>query len=94
MVEILIDLQFANSLNENEEYVDSEEINYSTADFYYSVLHKHQVIDTIFEKSFIYYSSYPEKLEEIYSEVLDEVNQMNSELLELSNQPLDLSPTE
>lgn len=94
MVDILIDLHISNSLYENGQYENGQYLNYSSSDFYYSVLQKHQVVDSVFEKSFIYYSSYPEKLEEIYSKVLDKVNQMNTELLESINQPLDLGTTE
>jgi hypothetical protein len=43
------------------------------------VLEKHQVADTVFEKSYVYYASQPRKFEKMYRESMNLLNEMEEE---------------
>jgi predicted DNA-binding transcriptional regulator len=62
----------------------------SSANFYYSVLDKYQVPDSVFEKSFIYYASQPKKFEKMYRQVMNQLNEMEQEFSGRSNDILEL----
>ncbi len=74
MVEMLFDLHMAESTYKRMRY-DSTLRNSSSANFYYSVLEKHEVPDSVFEKSFIYYASKPKDFEKMYREVMNKLSE-------------------
>jgi hypothetical protein len=90
MVQIITDMHLAESVYQNRRYSSDQVIQFTEADFYYSVLHKYQVADSTFEKSVIYYSSFPTEFEKIYSRVLDNLNEMEQDLLQKQQQPVDI----
>lgn len=75
MIEMLVDIHLAEATF-NHMRNDSIVKNSSSANFYYSVLAKYEVADSVFEKSFIYYASSPKKFEEMYREVLSKLNEI------------------
>lgn len=48
--------------------------------FYYSIFKKYKIDRDIFVESIDYYSQYPEKFEEIYTEVINRLSETQSEL--------------
>ena len=50
----------------------------SSTDLYYSVLKKYSVADTVFIRSLIYYSSFPKEYEKMHTEIVDNLNQMET----------------
>lgn len=75
MIDMLVDVHLADAaftIMRNDSLV----IKSSSTDFYYSVLEKYQVPDSIFEKSFVYYASNPKKFEKMYREVMNKLSKM------------------
>lgn len=71
----IADIVFQNqsaSLMETKRVLTSE-------DLYYSVLKKYNVPDSLFEKSFVYYASFPKDFEKIYAAVLDKATQIQEQ---------------
>lgn len=75
MIEMLVDIHLAEATF-NHMRNDSIVKNSSSANFYYSVLAKYEVPDSVFEKSFIYYASSPKDFEEMYREVMSKLNEI------------------
>jgi hypothetical protein len=74
MVDMLFDLHMAEATFNRMRY-DSVLSNSSSANFYYSVLEKYEVPDSVFEKSFIYYASDPKSFEKMYREVISRLGE-------------------
>jgi hypothetical protein len=89
MVSILVDLHVADAVFQNKGNAGPLE-KLKSEDIYYSVLKKYNVADTIFEKSFIYYSYFPKEFEKIYANVLDRVNQMQEKVNPREKKELDV----
>jgi len=51
------------------------------------VLEKHQIVDSVFRKNFDYYITQPEKLAEIYDQVIQELSKQQAEALIKENEP-------
>ncbi len=90
MVDMLADMHIANSMYLMKEYPNSDSLNFKSQDFYYSVLNKHEVTDTLFEKSLLYYMHYSKDYEKIYSKVLDKLSSMEQEYSIKEGQPVDI----
>lgn len=75
MIEMLVDIHLAEATFNHMRY-DSIIRNSSTENFYYSVLQKHEVADSVFEKSFVYYASDPKEFEELYREVINKLSEI------------------
>lgn len=50
--------------------------NRTSADFYYSVLRKYNVPDSVFEKSFVFYASTPRSFEKMYRKVMNRLSEI------------------
>lgn len=72
MIEMLVDIHLAEATFNHMRY-DSIVRNSSSANFYYSVLEKYQVPDSVFEKSYVYYVSDPKNFEKMYREVVNKL---------------------
>jgi hypothetical protein len=90
MIEMLKDIHLAEATFSNRRYQDTLLSKSSSANFYYSVLDKYQVPDSVFEKSFIYYASQPKKFEKMYRQVMNQLNEMEQEFSGRSNDILEL----
>jgi len=75
MIEMLIDIHLAEATFNHMRY-DSIIRNSTTENFYYSVLQKHGVADSVFEKSYVYYASDPKEFEKLYREVINKLAEM------------------
>jgi hypothetical protein len=89
MVNILYDMHVADAIFQNKGN-DKPLEKLKSEDFYYSVLKKYNIADTVFEKSMIYYSNFPKDFEKIYSAVLDRANQAQEELKLQEKKPVDI----
>lgn len=89
MIEMLVDIHIAEATFNHMRY-DTLMKNSSSANFYYSVLEKYQVPDSVFEKSFVFYASFPKAFEEMYREVLNQLNEMEQEYSGRKNDLLEI----
>ena len=69
MIDMLVDIHIAEATFNKMRY-DSIMKKTTSADFYYSVLDKYEVPDSVFEKSFIFYASVPRDFEKMYRKVM------------------------
>ncbi len=74
MIEMLVDIHMAEATFIHMRY-DSIVKRSTSANFYYSVLEKYQIPDSVFEKSFVYYASNPKHFEEMYREVMNKLSE-------------------
>ncbi|MDO8952073.1 MAG: DUF4296 domain-containing protein [Draconibacterium sp.] len=74
MINMLVDIHLAEATFNRMRY-DSIMRNSSSVNFYYSVLEKYEVPDSVFEKSFVYYASNPKNFEKMYREVMNKLSE-------------------
>jgi hypothetical protein len=79
MIEMLTDIHLAEATFNARRHRDSLVMKSSSADFYYSILDKHQVPDSVFEQSFVFYASQPRKFEKMYRQAMNRLNEMDQE---------------
>lgn len=82
MIDMIVDVQLAQISFNFRDRQDSLISHTTATDFYYSVLNKYQVPDSVFEKSFVYYASNPKKFEKMYRKVINKLNEMKQEYSE------------
>lgn len=78
MIEMLADIHLAEATFTRFRYDTTMQHSTST-DFYYSILDKYQVPDTLFEQSFVYYASTPKSFEEMYRKVMNKLSALEQE---------------
>lgn len=88
MVDMLVDVHLAESAYYDRANKDSLVMKTTPTDFYYSILDKHQVPDSVFEQSFIYYTSNPKNFEKMYRQVMNRLSEMEQEFSGRKNEPL------
>ena len=74
MIDMLVDIHMAEATFNKMRY-DSLVRKSSSVNFYYSVLDKYQVPDSVFEKSFVYYASNPKRFEGMYRKVMNKLSE-------------------
>lgn len=89
MINMLIDIHIADATYAQMRY-DSIFRNTPSSNFYYSILEKYQVPDSVFEKSMIYYSSTPKHFEEMYRKVMNKLSEIEQEYSGRKNELLEL----
>lgn len=94
MVEMLVDVHIAEATFQNLRGRDTLVRNSSSANFYYSILEKHQVADSVFEKSFVYYAAFPKEFEKIYRDVTNILNEMEQDFSGRKNDILEFDTEE
>jgi len=93
MIDLLVDIHIAEATYSQMRY-DSIFRNTPSSNFYYSILEKHGVADSVFEKSFIFYSSTPKEFEQMYRKVMNKLSQIEQEYSGRKNELLDVDPIE
>lgn len=78
MIDMLVDIHLADATY-IEMRMDSMVRKSSSADFYFSVLEKYHVPDSVFEKSFVYYAANPKKFEKMYREVMNRLSTLEQQ---------------
>lgn len=89
MIEMLVDIHIAEATYVQMAH-DSIIRNSSAVNFYYSILDKYQVPDSVFEKSFIFYASTPKQFEEMYKDVMSKLSEKEQEFSGRKNELLDI----
>lgn len=89
MIDMLVDIHIAEATYVQMRY-DSIFRNTPASNFYYSILEKYQVPDSVFEKSFVFYSSTPKQFEEMYRKVMNRLSVIEQEYSGRKNELLDL----
>jgi hypothetical protein len=74
MINMLVDIHLAEATF-NHRRNDSIVRKSSSVNFYYSVLEKYEVPDSVFERSFVYYASNPKNFEKMYREVMNKLSE-------------------
>jgi hypothetical protein len=90
LVGILVDIHLSNAVFQIRRYSSEQLKKYSESDFYYSVLRKHNVADSVFETSLIYYSSKPKEFEKIYTRVINKLTEIEQEESKKMQRPVNL----
>jgi hypothetical protein len=90
MIEIIVDAHLAEATFNMRRNQDSLVMKSSSTDFYYSVLKDHQVTDSVFEQSFVYYASFPKQFEKMYQDVMNKLNEIEQEYSGRKNDLLEL----
>ena len=90
MINMLTDIHLAEATFKNRQYQDSLVMKSSSASFYYSVLEKYQIPDSVFEQSYLYYISRPKKFEKMYRQVMNKLNELEEEFSGRKREQLDL----
>jgi len=93
MIDMLVDIHVAEATFNKFRY-DSIMRNNSSVNFYYSVLDKYQVTDSVFERSYIYYASVPKDFEKMYREVMNKLSVKEQELSGRKEQLLEFDEEE
>lgn len=91
MIDMLTDIHISESMYQTRRYTSQDMRKITEADLYYSVLKKYDVPDSTFERSLIYYSSLPKEYERIYSKVLSCLGEMEQEINNQKQQPVDIN---
>jgi len=86
-VKMMVDVYLVQGLNKTPQDIKGLQKVTST-DLYYSVLKKYGVVDTVFIRSLIYYSSFPKEYEKMHVQIMDILNE--SELQFKPEEKLDL----
>jgi hypothetical protein len=94
MVGILVDIHLSDAAFQSRRYSNERLMRYTESDFYYSILKKHHMIDSVFETSLIYYSSKPKEFEKIYTRVINRLTEIEQEESKKTQQPLNLENSE
>ena len=94
MIDMLVDVHLAQAIYNNRSRQDSSIINTTATDFYYSVLEKHNVPDSVFEKSLVFYMSKPKNFEKMYRKVQSNLSEMEQNYSGRKNELLDIGNVE
>ncbi|SHF52834.1 protein of unknown function [Mariniphaga anaerophila] len=79
MIEMLADMHLAESAFNTRRNRDSLVTKSSSTDFYYSILDKYHVPDSVFEQSFVFYAAQPRKFEKMYRQSMNKLSEMEQE---------------
>ena len=93
MIDMLVDIHIAEATYRHLQY-DSVIRKSSSSNFYYSILDKYQIPDTVFEKSFVFYASSPKNFEKMYQDVMNKLSQIEQEYSGRKNELLEFEETE
>ena len=74
MIDMLVDIHMAEATFTHMRS-DSLVRKSTSADFYYSILNKYQVPDSVFERSLVFYASSPKHFEEMYRKVMNKLSE-------------------
>lgn len=79
MVDMMVDIHLAESTYLYQTYRDTTIKDMTSPDFYYSILNKYNVPDSLFERSFVYYASHPKIFEKMYRKVTNQLTEIENE---------------
>ncbi|HPT30800.1 MAG TPA: DUF4296 domain-containing protein [Prolixibacteraceae bacterium] len=94
MVNVLTDIHLGDAVYQTRSFSNEKLMKYSESDFYYSILKKYHLADSVFEKSLIYYSGKPKEYEKIYTRVINKLTEMEQEEKKKTQQPIQLEQQE
>lgn len=78
MIDMLVDIHLAEATYQRTRG-DSVMKVFTSTDFYYSILDKYHVPDSVFERSFVFYASSPRHFEEMYRKVMNRLTEMEQQ---------------
>jgi hypothetical protein len=94
MVVILVDIHLSDAAFQTRRYSNDQLNKYTESDFYYSILKKHHIADSVFEISLLYYSSKPKEFEKIYTRVINRLTVLEQEETKKTQIPVNLEKSE
>lgn len=73
-IKIMVDMYLVQGITPDPEQMkDLKKV--TQTDLYFSVLNKHEIADTVFVQSLIYYSSFPKEYEKMHVEMMNILNE-------------------
>ena len=78
MINMLVDMHIAEATFNHIRH-DSIIGKNLSANFYYSILEKYEVPDSVFEKSFVFYASTPREFEKMYRKVMNQLSEVEQD---------------
>jgi hypothetical protein len=94
MISVLVDIHLSDAAFQTGRYSNGQINKYTESDYYYSVLRKYNIADSVFETSLIYYSAKPKEYEKIYTRVINRLTEIEQEASKKTNRPVDLKKPE
>jgi hypothetical protein len=94
MVDILVDIHLSDAAFQTRRYSNTQLNAYTESDFYYSILKKHHLVDSVFEISLLYYSSKPKEFEKIYTRVINRLTVLEQDETKKTKSPVNLEKSE
>ena len=91
MIEMLVDIHIAEATFNNRKYQDSLMLKTKSDDFYYSVLNKYKIADSVFEKSYVFYAGDIKNFEKIYNKVQNRIELLNNKFSNNNNEEINLN---
>lgn len=79
MIDILVDVHLAEAAYNSRRHRDPMVERSNPTNFYYSVLQKHGIQDSVFEKSLVYYASQPRQFERMYRKIMNQLTELEQE---------------
>jgi hypothetical protein len=90
MIAVLVDIHLSDAAFQIRRYSSEDMKEISESDLYYSVLKKHQIADSVFETSLIYYAAKPKEFEKIYTRVINRLSEMEQEEQKKIQEPVNI----
>jgi hypothetical protein len=90
MISVLVDIHLSDAAFQIRRYSSEDLKDISESDLYYSVLKKHNMADSVFETSLIYYSGKPKEFEKIYTRVINRLSEMEQEEQKKIQEPVNI----
>jgi len=78
MIDMIVDIHLSEASFNIRRNRDTLVENSSSVNFYYAVLEKYQVPDSVFELSLVYYASRHRRFEKMYREAINKLNEMST----------------
>ncbi len=89
MVDILYDIHLNEAIQKNKKF-SADSVDFSTIDLHFSILKKHEIQDSLFIQSVLYYSSLPKVYERIYQDVVNKLSILEQE--NEKKEPVNINP--
>ncbi len=80
MIEVLADIQVAEAGIQLRNSTPSDSVSSLAISEYKYVFEKHHISDSIFKKSFLYYTSHPDLMSDMYKEVITTLSKRQAEI--------------
>ncbi len=78
MVKVMVDVQLAEALIQNQSLNSNDSTKKIAASYYKKIFEKNAISEQQFRESFLYYSHHLELLNKVYEDVINELSKMQA----------------